>query len=102
MMVCAVVSVFLAVLIVSSAVVVAILDWAGHLPTSERLALNAVAAGLLWTSPAWLNGHRLVSVGDTLFLAGVTLLMVARYWRAVARHFGQDDPFEMVRWGSGR
>ena len=74
----------LAVAIVAIVVMVALLDWADA-PRGERIALCAIASGLVMAAPSRLSaGH--VGLGDLLFLAGVLALVVLTYGRRIQRH----------------
>ncbi|MEW6020169.1 MAG: hypothetical protein AB1760_19090 [Pseudomonadota bacterium] len=79
----------LASAIVTIFVLVTLLDWA-EATRGERMAMGAIAGGLVWAAPDRLHAGG-VGLGDLIFLAGVLALIVVTYTRRILRHVDQLD-----------
>lgn len=101
----AVACLILAIAIVAVVVAVALLGCAGHLAPGTRLALCALAAGLVWAGPGRFQADPGPGLGDLLFLAGVAGVLACVYGRALLRRVdaldghadGQLDLFRRIR-----
>jgi len=72
--------------IILTVVAVAVLGWAGLVPTGQRAGLYILAAGLLWAGPGRFLSQPGPGLGDLLFLAGIGTLLVSIYGRALVTH----------------
>jgi len=82
----------LAVVLVSIVVLVVLLDWASA-PRGERLALSAIASGLVLAAQPRLTAGN-VGLGDMIFLGGILALVVLTYGRRIAQRAQSfDAPF---------
>lgn len=72
--------------IILTVVAVAVLGWAGLVPTGQRAGLYILAAGLLWAGPGRFLSTPGPGLGDLLFLAGIATLLVSIYGRALLAH----------------
>lgn len=79
----------LAIAIVAIVVLVALLDWASA-PRGERIALCAIASGLVMAAPSRLSAGY-VGLGDLVFLAGVLALVVLTYGRRIEQRARSID-----------
>jgi len=86
----------LAATIVAIVVMVAVLDWAGDQPLVRRLALYALAGGLVWAGPSRFAAHPGPNLGDLMFLLAVGALLLMAYGRGLADH---ADPWDGKRDG---
>ena len=82
--------VLLAAAVVAVVVAVALAGWAGAVPRLQRLALAAIAAGLVWAGPDRFSG-RPPGFGDLVLLAGVLAYIVAVYGRQLRAHLDAMD-----------
>ncbi|WP_309629612.1 hypothetical protein [Brevundimonas sp.] len=80
----------LAISIVSIVVLVALFDWASA-PKGERLALSAIASGLLMAAHPRLSAGN-VGMGDLIFLGGILALVVFTYGRRLAQRAQRHTP----------
>lgn len=78
--------------LVAIVVLVVLLDWASA-PRGERLALSAIASGLILAAQPRLSAGN-VGLGDLIFLGGILALVVLTYGRRVAQRARSfDTPF---------
>lgn len=77
--------------IILTVVAVAVLGWAGLVPTGQRAGLYILAAGLLWAGPGRFLSQPGPGLGDLLFLAGIGTLLVSIYGRALIEHIEGMD-----------
>ena len=78
--------------IILTVVAVAVLGWAGLVPTGQRAGLYILAAGLLWAGPGRFLSTPGPGLGPTGQRAGLYILAAGLLWAGPGRFLSQPGP----------
>lgn len=86
-MIVTVLTAIVALALIGSLVVVAVLGWGGSLPKWERAGLCVATSGLVMAIPGRFYGFA-PGIADLMFMSGLLLYVVARFARRIALKSG--------------